>query len=214
MENLVKYKTENIVPLVAGILGYSGLALICQHFKLAQEGVYANLKGVMSTNDITDEVHDLLEKLDDECSLILMDSRDKISSCMNAIVSLHDIKLQELLGRPEFTADVYDVFYSLSSIDPCEEGKEEFIRGQIEIIDIIYYMSSIRGLYSRLCDLLLTGEIDLDTESEYWELDIFMPHEFMFPVESGNNVVHLLSQLTAELDENREKLMEIEGRRK
>ncbi|WP_442591262.1 hypothetical protein ACSBL2_08515 [Pedobacter sp. AW31-3R] len=55
MENLIKHKTENIIPL-ADILGYAGLVLIGQHFKLAQEGVSANLKDVMPTNDITDEV--------------------------------------------------------------------------------------------------------------------------------------------------------------
>lgn len=209
MENLVKYKTENIIPLVAGILGYSSLVLIGQHFKLAQEGVYANLKGVMSTNDITDEVHGLLERLDDECSLILMDSKEKIGSCLDAIRRLHHIKLQDFLDSPEFTVDIYDVFYSLTSIPLYAEGEEEFAGEQFGIADITYYMASLRGLYSRLCNLLLTGEIDLETEEDYWELDIFMPHEFLFRLESGNVLVLLLSQLTAELDENREKLMTI-----
>ncbi|WP_442591543.1 hypothetical protein ACSBL2_09970 [Pedobacter sp. AW31-3R] len=203
----VKYKSEEVIPIVAGVLCLSGLGMVSLTFKLALEGVYAKLKGLVSPTEVTKQMVHLVENLQDETSKVILDSSRKIYYCMEQICGMFSLKTKNLL-LTEAKLDIYSMYYAFSSFGPLEEGQEEIPADKVfDLDEVTHYMCTLRGLFSRLCYLLKTGEVDMELDAEYWNWDIYTPHYCLFDLHSENEVINLISKLSWELDENYNKLI-------
>ncbi|WP_442587771.1 hypothetical protein ACSBL2_17135 [Pedobacter sp. AW31-3R] len=204
---IVKFKTEDVTPIVAAVLALSGMGMISLIFRIALEGEYDQLKGKFDSFEPTQEMAKLVEELDDEASQLLRKFSKKIYALLSWICKTYHIHLEKLLESTEYTATVHEIFYTYTIFTREETGGED-TGYAVTLNDMMLYLYSLRGLYSAMYAFLETGKITMETDEVYWEWYIYMPHAYLFEGGHQHDVSTRLSAITRKLERVQQQLTE------
>lgn len=158
---VIKYKSEDVIPIVASVLSVAMVSFVNYVFKIALEGEFADLKGLVSIDEYDECNSELLSQLDDELTVSLAPCLQDFQDCLESFTNIYALSLEDIFTDERITAMADDIFLSLcyDTIEPNKDRKDA-------ILSLMWFFYAILGVLELLCILIEKEELDLESIEE------------------------------------------------
>src|SRR5688572_25951334 len=113
MNGIVKYKPEDVAPIVMYILGFAQNNLIVLLFGAAVEGPYKDLKGLVDISDVDDETCTLLNMLEDKLTLRCSDLIESLNDAVESMANVNHMDANCDSWDENLRDKAEDIYWSL-----------------------------------------------------------------------------------------------------
>lgn len=145
----VKYETADILPMVIMVLTYTMSDFIMSAYKVALDNQFIDLAEMVDSEEMDQQVIDLVQGLDDPLSLLVQEVVDSISDYNNHICMLHGIDHPELCIN-ERIRDLAGEFYAALSLY-CPGN----YRSKGNLGDLYCFTFCVDHIIYRLCETMI-----------------------------------------------------------